>query len=103
MGGALRTSSIFLRKIVGAMFMRVNSTCAHQDKHLPSNLAPAGGRYRDSMAKPARTTTGRAPDGTRVPGQLTRTSADGFEMRSFITSVGAALLPSSASAQRPRR
>jgi hypothetical protein len=33
---ASRTSSIFLRRMIGSMFMRVNSKCAHQVRP-PSN------------------------------------------------------------------
>jgi len=35
---ASRTSSIFLRRIVGAMFMRVNSKCAHQVRPPPGRI-----------------------------------------------------------------
>ena len=34
-----RTSSISLRRIVGAMFMRVNSKCAHQLRPPPAVLS----------------------------------------------------------------
>jgi hypothetical protein len=40
----IRSSSIFLRRIVGAMFMRLNSKCAHQLRPplggIPSSGAP---------------------------------------------------------------
>ena len=40
---ASRTSSIFLRRIVGSMFMRVNSKCAHQVR---PPLTPLGSGVR---------------------------------------------------------
>jgi hypothetical protein len=39
---ASRTSSIFLRRIIGSMFMRVNLKCAHQVRPPPATSAAPG-------------------------------------------------------------
>jgi len=39
-----RKSSIFLRRIVSSMFMRVNSTCAHQVRPPPGGVPVTEGR-----------------------------------------------------------
>src|SRR5712691_11214087 len=42
---AARESSIFLRRKVGVVFMRVNSKCAHQVRPPPSDLAGPVNRH----------------------------------------------------------
>jgi hypothetical protein len=50
-GRASRKSSIFLRRIVGVVFMRVNSKCAHQVRPPLSQIKGLGAQQLASTAR----------------------------------------------------